>query len=183
MTPTTIFITHLLGFLTVLTQITVIAGLLLFWFAKKQPIVQRLTNFFGQHALIFSWIVCASAVFSSLYYSDIAHLVPCSLCWWQRIFIFPQLVLLTLALWKNDERISDYLFGLSGIGALIALYHYYGQMFSSAILPCGVSGGTPSCANKTILEFGYVTIPMMSLTYFLIIFFFMILLTSYKKNK
>lgn len=133
-----------------------------------------------------SFIVALVAVAGSLYYSEIAALPPCKLCWFQRIFIYPLLFLYGLALKKKDEKIADYGLVLSGIGTLIALYHYTIQISetvkeaTSDLVPCSIVGMTPSCSSYFFLEFGYITIPMMSLTAALMVF---MVTLAYKKSK
>jgi disulfide bond formation protein DsbB len=91
-----------------------------------------------------------------------AHCVGCS-----AHSATPQVILLGLALWKRDDHITDYSLGLSIPGALVAGDHYYGQMVQSAALICHAGETISPCAQRFVLEFGYVTIPMMALTAFI----------------
>lgn len=104
----------------------------------------------------------------SLYFSDIMKLVPCVLCWYQRVMLYPLVVIIPIGILKNDKNIPFYVLPFSVIGMIIALYHnllYYG-VIPEAIAPCtfGVS-----CTTKLIELFGFVTIPMMSLIAFSVI--------------
>lgn len=132
-----------------------------------------LIDFFARRAILFSFFIALVAMATSLFYSEIIGYAPCELCWFQRIFIYPQVILLGLALWKKDNGIVDYNIVLSSLGAAIAVYHYYGQMFNIAALPCAAPGVAVSCAQRFFVAFGYMTIPMMSLTAFLAIVIFM----------
>ena len=107
----------------------------------------------------------ASAVMT-LIYSDVLGFEPCPLCWWQRIFLYPQVFILGLALWRDKYREAaiDISLLFSIIGAGVALYHHMLQMMPAGTLPCPATG--PSCAQITFIEFGYVTFPMMALALF-----------------
>jgi len=78
-------------------------------------------------------------------------------------------------LWKRDRQVSDYSLGLSIPGALVAGYHYYGQMVDSRVLACRPGETISPCAQRFVFEFGYVTIPMMSLTAFVALIMFMLI--------
>ena len=121
------------------------------------------------HGVLIGFVVSLVSVILSLVYSDIVGYVPCTLCWFQRIFLYPQVIIFGLALWKKTKDSELYCLVLSIIGAVIAGYHFYGQSINPSALPaCAASGGT-SCAVRYFVEFGYVTIPMMAFTAFLLI--------------
>jgi disulfide bond formation protein DsbB len=107
-------------------------------------------------------IVLTGAVIGSLFFSEIKGFEPCLLCWWQRIFIFGAAILV----WTGDIRRSNLLrtqvivFSIIGLG--IALFHNYIDLFPSSGLD--VCGTGVSCLKRYIDAFGYITIPMMSLT-------------------
>ena len=122
------------------------------------------------------------SVLVSLTYADIIGFEPCKLCWVQRIFLYPQAIILGLALWKKTKDAGIYCLYLSVIGGLIALYHFYGQSFNPSALPaCDAVGGV-SCAVRFFVEFGYITIPMMSLTAFSLIIVSLLLSRFAQKN-
>ncbi len=129
----------------------------------------------GSHGLTIGFIVALTSVVLSLVYSDIIGYEPCKLCWIQRIFLYPQVIILGLALWKKTKDAAMYCLTLSGVGALIALYHFYGQSINPSVLPACDATGAASCAVRYFVEFGYITIPMMSLTAFILIIAFMLL--------
>jgi len=123
----------------------------------------------GYWGLTSGFLVALISVAISLIYSDIIGYEPCKLCWIQRVFLYPQVIILGLALWKKCRDAEIYCLALSTIGAVIAGYHFYGQSFNPNALPaCDAVGGV-SCALRFFVEFGYVTIPMMSLTAFVLI--------------
>jgi len=107
-------------------------------------------------------------------YSELVGYTPCELCWFQRILMYPQVAILGLALLKKDRNVYVYSIALSIIGVLIASYHYILQIGAAPALTCSSVGAAVSCAQKPFLQFGYITIPMMSLTAFSMILLFMI---------
>lgn len=137
----------------------------------------KLHDFISTHALKIALLAVIASVGGSLAYSLVIGFTPCDLCWYQRILLFPQLVLLAIAAYKNDVTVWVYIRTLSIMGAVLAVYHYYGQMFNSSSLPCPAVG--PSCSQIPFVEFGYITIPMMSLS----IFAFIIALSYYGSKK
>ena len=156
--------TTVLSFLTLTGGVVVI--LLLICIASGKGILVSIRNFFSKNGLLFSWIVALTATSGSLFYSEIAGLEPCKLCWFQRIFMYPLVILLGIAYFRRDERIGKYVIPMSIIGALIAGYHYTIQRLEFA---AACSEDVVSCASSTFLKFGYITIPMMALTAFLMI--------------
>jgi len=138
--------------------------------AKKNKQINKVVQFFSDNALVFSFFVALFAMSGSLFFSEIAHFVPCKLCWYQRICMYPQVLLLGIANLKNDWGIKRYVLPLSIVGAVIAAYHYLLQM-SPIPLPC--SDEIVSCAAKQVGYFGYITIPLMSFTAFALIILFM----------
>lgn len=108
------------------------------------------------------------AVGGSLYFSEVLGYIPCNLCWYQRIFMYPQAFLLGLASYRNDKRVIPYLLPLSVIGGCISLYHYAEQKVPglAKILPC--TSGVP--CNKDYIDWlGFITIPFLALIAFVLI--------------
>lgn len=124
------------------------------------------TRRLGHNALWFALLVSAVSMGGSLYFSEVNGFEPCVLCWYQRIFMYPQVILAAVALWKRQERqFFTYSMPLSVIGAAIALYHYVMQR-GLADLPCPTVGYSVSCSQYFSLSYGYITIPVMALTGF-----------------
>jgi disulfide bond formation protein DsbB len=116
----------------------------------------------------------------SLFYSEVAKYTPCLLCWWQRIFMYPQTLLIAMGIMKNDKNAADYSIGLSAVGAIISTYHYYIQLGGKSFFSCAQVGFSSECSERFSLEFGYVSIPMMALSAFVAIMILMII--SKKKS-
>jgi len=110
--------------------------------------------------------VALVSTLSSLYYSEIAHFIPCDLCWFQRIFMYPLVIMLGLAIIKKKDEIIDYSLGLVAVGTLISLYHNYIYYSAETTNFCSI---VAPCTQKYITSFGYISIPLMALTAFLMI--------------
>lgn len=125
-------------------------------------------SYLGRHGLFIAFLIALSTTLATLFYSVVIGFEVCPLCWWQRVALYPQVILLGLALWKRATHIVDYALPLLSLGALVALFQSFLQMgFFASALPCAAVGGT-SCATRLVFEFGYITIPLMSLTIFLL---------------
>ncbi|HEX9664584.1 MAG TPA: disulfide bond formation protein B [Patescibacteria group bacterium] len=179
MSQLTSTVTTILSVLTIIGQVFIglaIIWLLIYRFKKEQPVVTKVLNFFDKRAVLFSLIVALLATLGSLFYSEIAGFEPCRLCWYQRILMYPQVILLALALWIRDKKnIVVYSLGLSIVGAVIAGYHYLLQIGVVKSSSCEVVGYSVSCSQRFVMNFGYITIPMMALTAFGLIIVFMII--------
>ncbi len=116
-----------------------------------------------------SWAVSIIATFGSLYFSEVKHYEPCDLCWLQRIFMYPMTILLGVAYVKKDWNMSLYAMILSAVGGSISLYHYCLQKLSFAGEGPLFCGRVP-CTAQYINWFGFITIPFLALTAFIIIF-------------
>lgn len=164
-----------LSLLVVGVHVALAAALLLVVVGKKEPstflpVVMR------NNLLLIAALVATVGFVGGIYYSSIIGYEVCFLCWYQRIFIFSQVPLLWLAVWKRDYRVASYSLILSVIGLAIGLYHYVIQFTGSSVLPCAASATEPSCLKLYFLEFGYVTFPMFSVTIFLALIGLMLLL-------
>ncbi|QHT61610.1 disulfide bond formation protein B [Paenibacillus lycopersici] len=125
--------------------------------------------FFGRYALYLAWVVAIVATGSSLYLSEIMKFIPCNLCWYQRIFMYPIVILLGIACYCQDRKIIRYVLPLSILGGCVSLYHYLEQQVPALAraLPCTV--GVP-CSEDYLDWFGgRVTIPFLALIAFILI--------------
>jgi hypothetical protein len=119
----------------------------------------------AKYSLQLALSVALVSTLGSLYFSEIANYVPCELCWFQRIFMYPQVLLLGIALLKKDKEIFAYTVPLSIIGGLISAYNYYLQLVPSAAI---CSANAP-CSVSQFLIFGYINITVMALTGFVLL--------------
>lgn len=122
-----------------------------------------------ENILFIAWAVSIIATLGSLYFSEIRQYEPCTLCWYQRIIMYPFAIILGIAIVKKDFRISLYTMILSGIGALISSYHYAIQKISFLAESAPACGRIP-CNGEYINWLGFITIPFLALTAFIIIF-------------
>jgi len=114
-----------------------------------------------------------------LVYSEYFGVIPCALCWFERIFMYGIVVLSATALWRKDDKfILPYILKFSILGAVISFYHHVLQMTASTTshLPCPASGG--DCAKRIIFEYGHITFPWMAF----IIFVFLVTIILIERN-
>jgi disulfide bond formation protein DsbB len=121
------------------------------------------------------FLVSSIATGGSLFFSEVAGFVPCELCWYQRICMYPLSIVSLLAALADDRRVARYLLPLPLVGAGVSVYHLLvenGVVKQSQICLLSAPGG---CATKWIEEFGYVTIPTLALTGFALALAFLLL--------
>lgn len=172
---------QIFAFLTLFGQGVIVLLIVSFIIARVKKKKNKVISFFGKHSLTFAFIVALAATLGSLFYSEVIGFEPCKFCWFQRIFIYPQVIILGVALWQRKRTFSYDIVILSAIGALISILHYYFQMTGTSILPCSSVGQSVSCGRRFVLEFGYITIAMMTLNAFLLIITLMASKWMYKK--
>jgi disulfide bond formation protein DsbB len=119
------------------------------------------------NALAWCFIVAILATGGSLYFSEVANFEPCRLCWYQRIAMYPLVVIFGIAAAYRDRGIDRYARAIAGIGALIAAYHVALEVFPS--LDTGACTVTTPCTLVWFREFGYISLPVLALTAFLLI--------------
>jgi disulfide bond formation protein DsbB len=108
-----------------------------------------------------AWLIAAVSMAGSLYFSESANFVPCKLCWFQRIAMYPlALLLLIAALWR-DEGVRRYAIPLASIGGVISVYHYFIEWRPS--LGAGTCDITAPCTVPWFRQFGFVSLPLMAL--------------------
>lgn len=112
------------------------------------------------------WLQALVAMLGSLFFSEILHFPPCVLCWYQRIAMYPLVLLLPVGILTKDKKVGQYALPLALIGLGVAIYHclLYYQLIPESLAPC-IQG--ISCTTKYIEWFGFVTIPLLSLVSFL----------------
>jgi disulfide bond formation protein DsbB len=145
----------------VLIQIATIF-LLLNLFIKNSN--KKIINFTKNNSLIIIFIISLGAMLTSLFYSNVIGYEPCTLCWVQRIFMYPIVFISGLAIYKKEFSVIPYIKMLAVLGLLIATYHIYIDLGGSPLLDC--SAEVVSCTKRYVHEFGYITIPVMSFTLF-----------------
>lgn len=157
----------LLSSLTVFAQACIVVAIMAILLRGKYPFFAKISRLFGQNGLLFSFIIALTSMLGSLFFSEIAKLIPCELCWFQRILMYPLVIIFGIAYVKRDLKIYTYTTPIVVLGAIIALYHYLLQIgIVPKIIPCSAVGYSVDCAKIFIMNFGYTTIPLMALSAF-----------------
>ena len=114
-------------------------------------------------ALLATWI----ATCGSLFFSEVLRWQPCVLCWYQRILMYPLAILLAIGIVRRDRGLHVYVlpFSIAGIG--VSLYHYL-LIKTDWLPPPACTVGVP-CTVDYLNWFGFINIPFLALTAFLII--------------
>ena len=130
---------------------------------------ERLTPF----ALTAAWGVALLASAGSLYFSEVANYTPCTLCWYQRIAMYPLVLILGIAIFRRDIGIRIYAIPLAVVGAIIATYHWLLERIPE--LDYGACSAGVPCTQKWFEEFGFVTLPFLALIAFLLVIAFLLI--------
>ena len=119
----------------------------------------------SRNGIFFSWIIAVASTAVTLIIEYALGAAPCMLCWYQRIAMYPRAVMLGIAFYRNDGGVRRYALPLSGVGGLVALYHYLEQMVPgiAKLAPCTV--GVP-CSGRYLDLLGFITIPLLSILAF-----------------
>ena len=119
------------------------------------------------------FLIASIATLGSLFFSEVMDFVPCTMCWYQRIFMYPLVLIFLINLLYPDDKVYKYALPLVFIGLMFSVYHnllMYG-IIPEAAVPC--TNGIP-CSTKYISWFGFITIPFLSMVSFLSIYLLMI---------
>lgn len=144
---------------------------LLKWWKRRLPVVNK--------PLLFAWLASITAMIGSLFFSERMGFVPCTLCWYQRILMYPLVLFLGIAFYRNDRGIFKYVLPMSVIGMLTSGYHYALQKNPSLDEFSACTSGVP-CSGQFINWFGFVTIPFLALIAFIFITIMMLMLWKRK---
>lgn len=142
-----------------LVIISFVTFFVLFFGPKKN----KFLAFIDKHFLELGFFISLSGTIFSLIYSEVINFAPCYLCWWARVFLYPQVILFGIALWSRDRKVIHYVIPLLFMGFLVSVYHnityYFGNIDSA---PCDATG--VSCSQRLVSEFGgLISIPTLSL--------------------
>jgi disulfide bond formation protein DsbB len=118
--------------------------------------------------LFFAWVVALVSTLGSLFFSEVMGFVPCSLCWYQRICMYPLVILLAVGSFPFDAKVYKFSLPFAVIGWLFALYHnlLHWKIIPESASPC--RQGIP-CSTVYINWLGFITIPFLSLVAFSLI--------------
>lgn len=121
------------------------------------------------HRTVFAyvaWVIALVATVGSLFFSEVMDLPPCVLCWYQRIALYPLVLLIGAGIIMRDGRMKYYTLPLCLAGLVVSVYHnllYYG-VIPATLTPCSPGA---SCTERQIEWFGFITIPLMGLVAFI----------------
>jgi disulfide bond formation protein DsbB len=168
---TTPAVTLLLAMLAVVAEASVFVALVVVggarWSDRLAGWRDGLLDAFGPITLQVALGVAVVATLGSLYLSEVAHFVPCRLCWYQRIAMYPLVPILAVAARRHDAGVRFYALPLAVIGGLISTYHVLVEHFPR--LEGGVCEAANPCTLIWVRRFGYLTIPTMALSAFALI--------------
>lgn len=165
-----------------LNFILALGGIVLFLFSSvllvdvyTSRVFERVISGWG---MLFGFLFALASSVMTLIYSEVFGFVPCGLCWMQRVFLYPQVFILGMAVFYKDKMATRYGLVLSVPGLLVSLYQHYLQMGGNEFIACPTAGG--DCAKRIMFEFNFVTFPLLSafLFLFLIILYLYILKSS-----
>ena len=163
---------YLLATGTIGLQLVAVILLIVFLMRKRVPSFNDIGAQVSRWGLWIAFAASLGALLVAEYYK-ILGFEACPLCWWQEIFLYPQVVLFGMAAWKKDSYIAEYSIVLSVLGAGVALYQHILQVLPHGTLPCPATG-TVSCATRILFEYGYITYPLMAFTLFVFLIVLMV---------
>lgn len=142
--------------------------------------MKKLADKFSFETIHYGILIMAGlGMAGSLFFSEVMNLPPCVLCWYQRIALYPIVLLVIVGIFRKDTKLYMYLMPLAHVGLFISIYHnlLYWKILPESIAPCTLG---ISCTTKFFEWFGFVTIPFMALLAFIIIN--TLIFMSYKKS-
>lgn len=146
-----------------LVALAIAAGLLVYRVAKGPEAAKGANTW----ALWLGWLVAVVAMVGSLIYSEVIHFIPCRLCWFQRIAMYPLAIVLLVGALRREAIVRYYALPLSLIGLAISIWHYLVQVYPS--LEGGACDPTNPCSARYVEMFGFVSIPFMAMAGFTLI--------------
>lgn len=127
-----------------------------------------ITDLFSRTSLYIALAVAWTAMLGSLYFSEVLHYVPCVLCWYQRILMYPLSAILAVGLLRRDSNVSYYVLPLTVLGQGVSTYHYLLEKTDLFDATATCLNGIP-CTTIWINWYGFITISFLAMTAFFII--------------
>jgi disulfide bond formation protein DsbB len=131
-----------------------------------------------KYGLYLSWLIALVSTLGSIFFSDVLNYVPCNLCWYQRIFMFPLSILLGIAAYKNEKSIISYVRPLLLIGMVVAFYQFISEVFPSVALEVFCGEGK-ECVEGKVVVLGFISLAFLGFMSFLSIFCFLDLVLDF----
>ena len=125
--------------------------------------------------IFLSFITATIATLGSLFFSEIMEFIPCSMCWYQRIFMYPLVLIFLINILYPDDKIVKYAMPIVLVGLSFSIYHnlLMFEIIPESIVPC--VQGVP-CSTEYINWLGFITIPFLSLISYSIILILLLLI-------
>ena len=122
-----------------------------------------------------SFITASIATLGSLFFSEIMEFIPCSMCWYQRIFMYPLVIIFLINMLYPDDKIVKYAMPIVLVGWSFSIYHnlLMFEIIPESIVPC--VQGVP-CSTEYINWFGFITIPFLSFIAYSVILILLLLI-------
>lgn len=158
--------TRFLSVLSILGTIGFAIGLAMFIYSFTSEKEFKLVSLIAKYILPIGFLLTILGVFLTLYYQYSVGYAPCELCWYQRIFLYPQMFMFGYAWYKKDMKVLPHAFMLSLIGFAIAVYHHILQLGYNIYKPCSTAPFAVDCAKPSFIEYGFVTFPFMAAVLF-----------------
>ncbi|MGA4719994.1 disulfide oxidoreductase [Fictibacillus nanhaiensis] len=118
--------------------------------------------------LLIAWITSIVSLVGSLFFSEVMKFVPCNFCWYQRILMYPLVIVLGVAFYQQDHKVTRYVLPLSILGIIVSGYHYALQKIPALKAFEVCTSGVP-CSGQYINWLGFITIPLLAFVGFMII--------------
>ena len=128
--------------------------------AARWPVADRFVGAVHDSSLWLAWLVTATATLGSLWFSEVADYVPCRLCWFQRVCMYPLAGILLIAAWRRDRSVRWYALPLLVAGIGVSSYHSLIEW--KPWLDSGACGVGPSCTDVWFRRFGFLTLAVMA---------------------
>ena len=168
------------GLLAVVANVVVVGYVVVFvaafWSEWAAELRDRCNRYLAGYELLFGALAAGTATVGSLYLSEVANLIPCTDCWYQRIAMYPIAVILAIAAWRRDTGVRIYVTTIAVMGSIISVYHYLIQWYPNLE---GTSCTTAvPCTGVWFRVFGFMSIPYMALSAFAFVLVMMLALRS-----
>lgn len=135
-----------------------------------------------ENGLSLAWAVALTATVGSLYFSEVVGFIPCNLCWYQRILMYPLVLLLGIAAVRKDWNQTLYVLPMCVVGLSISVYHYLLEKTTWFDTTHGNVCGIVPCDTLYINWFGFVTIPFLAGTAFIMIAVLSVMIRKAARN-
>ena len=165
------FLNHYLSLATIIGGGVLVVVILYVTYILNTNRKSRIVSSLYRFAIPLAFLITFFGTGMSLFYSEYLGILPCDLCWFQRVFIYSQLILFAVAWWKDDKGAFVYSFWLSVVGLCIGLYHHIMQLGYDVYRPCSTAPFAVDCSKPTFIEYGFVTFPLMAVVLFATLIF------------